>query len=218
MEQCVRASLPPEDERALRGKVKCSQKDKNDMWTWPLHDGPEGWDDTNETLKLKHAWADRAEGVHRAYFVDIMDGFPCHQDLLVSDGEALLLQYVTKYAAKFSDSSFDEWYSDEGSACAIARRMVNEYHPYEPEMWLQLNGQMFRQWHISTINRGKRDIRAPFPGMENVPGFVNDYIVAGRTWRDPKMSLLEFLRKTSEGKGEIADWIQKAWRKRVLQA
>ena len=59
---------------------------------WPEYDGPEGWDEDAETLRLKRSAEDEEHGVHRAYFTDIMDGFPCHQDLQVSDGEALLLQ------------------------------------------------------------------------------------------------------------------------------
>ncbi|CAK0887260.1 unnamed protein product, partial [Prorocentrum cordatum] len=215
LEQFVKASLPVAENLALKGKVKCSQKDRDEDWKWPIHDGPEGWNDEDGTLKLKHSEEDRDEGVHRAFFVDVMDGCPCHQDFLTSDGESLLLQYVTKYAAKFSDSSFDEWFNDEGSATSVARRMVNEYHPYEPEMWLQLNGQNFKQWHVSTVSRGKRDIQAPWPGMETPPAYVEQYCAASRTWRRADMPLLEFLRKTGDD-GQIVHWIQKPWREEVL--
>ena len=81
---------------------------------------------------------DEEAGVHRAYFTDIMDGYPCHQDLQVSDGEALLLQYVTKYCSKFSDSNHQEWLNDDADANAVARRVCYECHPYEPEMLLTL--------------------------------------------------------------------------------
>ena len=37
-----------------------------------------------------------------AYFPDVMDGFPCHQDVQLTSGEVLLLQYVSKYVSKFS--------------------------------------------------------------------------------------------------------------------
>ena len=99
----------------------------------------------------------------------------------MSDGEAMLLQYVTKYCAKFSDSNYDEWLSDEASANAVARRVCYEYHPYEPEMLLQLCGQLFKQWHVSTISRGKKDIQAPWPSMQTVPDFAQTYVAS--TWR-----------------------------------
>ena len=217
VEKFVKASLPVAEDLALKGKVKCSQCDREEECKWDIYDGPEGWNDENHTLLLKHSRDDEEEGVHRAYFVDIMDGFPCHQDLQVSDGESLLLQYVTKYAAKFSDSSFDEWFNDEGSAISVSRRMVNEYHPYEPEMWLQLNGQIFKQWHVSTVSRGKRDIQAPWPGMETPPSYVDQYCAASQTWRRADMPLLEYLRKTGDD-GQIVHWIQKRWREEVLRA
>ena len=58
----------------------------------------------------------------------------------MSDGEALLLQYVTKYVSKFSDANYSEWLNDEASADSIARRVCFEDHPLEPEMLLQLAG------------------------------------------------------------------------------
>eukprot|EP00959_Pyramimonas_sp_CCMP1952_P250167 5229214-Pyramimonas_sp.AAC.1 len=82
-------------------------------------------------------------------------------------------------------------------------------------MWLQLNGQNFKQWHVSTVSRGKRDIHAPWPGMETPPAYVDQYCAASRTWRRADMPLLEFLRKTGDD-GQIVHWIQKPWREEVL--
>ena len=31
-----------------------------------------------------------------------MDGFPCHQDVQLTSGEVLLLQWASKYVSKFS--------------------------------------------------------------------------------------------------------------------
>ena len=121
-----------------------------------------------------------------------MDGFPCNQDLQVSDGAALLLQYVAKYCSKFSDAYYDEWFNDDAEADVIARRVCYEYHPCEPEMFLQLSGQMFRQWHINTQSRGKRDIRAPDADMPDPPAYVQLYMES--QWRSDEMSLLEFLK------------------------
>ena len=217
LEEFVKASAPDGEDAALLGKVLCSQKDRNEECKWPIYEGAEGWDEDTGTLRLRHTEEDEDQGVHRAYFIDIMDGHPCHQDLQISDGEALLLQYVTKYCAKFSDSSYDEWLADEASANAVARRVCYEYHPYEPEMLLQLCGQLFKQWHISTVSRGKRDIQAPWPNMgdEQLPAYVKNYMQC--LWRREDMSLLEYLRKTTDG-GEILAWIKKPWRDLVLRS
>ena len=125
-----------------------------------------------------------------------MDGIPCHQDIQVSDGDALLLQYVTKYVAKFSDSNYDEWLNDDASADSIARRVCFEYHPFEPEMVLQLSGARFRQYDISTLSGGFRRITAPWPGMTKKPDFVEAY--EDCPWRSNDMNLIEWLRKTTQ--------------------
>ena len=62
---------------------------------WDEYDGKPGWDAEAETLRLKHSEDDEDGGVHRAYFMDIMDGCPCHQDLQVSDGEDCRERHTT---------------------------------------------------------------------------------------------------------------------------
>ena len=46
------------------------------------------------------------EGV-RGYFVPIMEALRCHQDLQIAHGRYMLIKYVTKYVAKWSDSSYN---------------------------------------------------------------------------------------------------------------
>eukprot|EP00973_Karenia_brevis_P053475 7431246-Karenia_brevis.AAC.1 len=65
----------------------------------------------------------------------------------VSDGMTLLLQYVTKYVSKWSDAAYAEWLDDDGDADVVARRVCNEYHPCAAEMFIQLAGGTFREWH-----------------------------------------------------------------------
>jgi hypothetical protein len=131
---------------------------------------------------------------------------PCHQDVQLADGAALLLQYVTKYVAKFSDASFSEWFSDEASANSVARRVCFEYHPLEPEMVLQLAGANFRQHRLGTSSRGTRSIVAPSVSNATLPSYVHIYMDCA--WRSDRMSLLEFLRKTTAA-GRIAQWLRK---------
>lgn len=86
-----------------------------------------------------------------------MDAIPCHQDFQMSDGHTLLLQYVSKYVSKFSDHYSADWLNDEASADCIARRVLFQYHPLEPEMALQLHGARYKCWDIGTVSRGKRE-------------------------------------------------------------
>eukprot|EP00973_Karenia_brevis_P096240 12431328-Karenia_brevis.AAC.1 len=208
----VSAATPLEPD--LRGKVLCSQQDKYGDSKWPLRNEPSCWDERAQTLHLQHSAADEANGVHRAYIKPIMAAFPCHQDLQVSDGEGLLLQYVTKYVSKFSDAAYKEWLSDETEADVLARRVCHEYHPMEPEMYIQLSGGQFKEWSVNSESKGKKSIVAPYPGMLEVPSYVQQYTKS--QWRSDSMSLLEYLRKSTD-RGDIIGWLQKAYQERVLE-
>ncbi|CAK0906832.1 unnamed protein product, partial [Prorocentrum cordatum] len=129
--------------------------------------------------------------------------------------EAMLLQYVSKYVAKFSDSSYDEWMSDKASADSVARRVCFEYHPYEPEMILQLCGAQFRQYDISTDSGGFRTVTAPYSGMADVPDWVQRYVDC--SWRHEGMTLLEWLRKTTDD-GAIAGWLKRKHKQELVLA
>ena len=143
------------------------------------------------TLLLHHT-AEDAEKGRRAHFTDILDGFPCHEDVQLTVGEVLLLQYVSKHVSKFSDSNCDEWLNDEASTDSVAWRVLKEYHPLEPEMILQLAGAAFRQWQYGTSHGGKRNIVAlKGDATPEVEAFMKS------KWRQDKMSFLEFLRKST---------------------
>ena len=96
-----------------------------------------------------------------------------------------------------------EWLNDEASDYSVARNVLTKYHPSEPEMWLQLaDGRLFPQ----CIYGGRiTAIVAPWPGMETVPTFVQQYERC--SWRGEDMTLLEYLRK-SNTKGDIIDWVK----------
>ena len=110
----------------------------------------------------------------------------------LTSGEVSLLQNASKYVSIFSDSNYDEWPNDKASADSVAWRVLEEYHPLEPEVVLQLAGAAFRQWQCGTSHGGKRDIVAP-------KGDATPEVVAymQRKWRQDKMSFLEFLRKST---------------------
>ncbi|CAK0875921.1 unnamed protein product [Prorocentrum cordatum] len=216
LEQHLFATQPDGFSDDLQGYVDGSQFNKHGdaESKWPIYHGPSGVHGDDGVLQLKHTEEDHDAGL-RAYCADVMDGLPCHQDWQTSDGEAMLLQYVSKYVAKFSDSSYDEWMSDKASADSVARRVCFEYHPYEPEMILQLCGAQFRQYDISTVSGGFRTVTAPYSGMAEVPEWVQRY--AACSWRHEGMTLLDWLRKTTDD-GAIAGWLKRKHKQELVLA
>jgi hypothetical protein len=116
----------------------------------------------------------------------------------------LILKYVSKYVLKFSDSFAQDWLNDDASTYAVCRKILFDYHPLEPEMWLQMAAQWFPQGFSdgTTI-----PILAPYPGMETKPSFVERY--EDCTWKG-RMTLLEYLRKSND-EGEIIQWVRKKY-------
>ena len=169
---------------------------------WPVHEGPNEWDAENDKLRLRHSEEDQDMGF-RAYFPIIMDALRCHQDVQQADGRGLLMKYVASYTAKFSDSFANEWLSDEASDYALARKILFDYHPLEPEMWLQLMAQTIPH---SFTGGTLYPILAPYPGMDEKTADVKRY--EDCRWLR-HMSFLEFLRKTNEH-GEPARYIVEA--------
>ncbi|CAK0908773.1 unnamed protein product [Prorocentrum cordatum] len=216
LEQHLFASKSDEFSDHLKGYIDGSQLDKRgeSESKWPVYNGEPGYHVQAEKLLLQHSSADKEAGL-RAFCVDVMDAVPIHQDWLESDGESLLLQYVTKYVAKFSDSSYDEWMSDQASADSVARRVCFEYHPYEPEMILQLCGAQYRQVDLSTASGGWKSVTAPYAGMQETPAWVKKY--ESCSWRNEEMCLLDWLRKTNDS-GEIAGWLKARHQKAVYDA
>ena len=95
-------------------------------------------------MLLKHTREDSDNGV-RAYFPVLMEALRCHMDVSFSDGRGMLLRYVAGYVPKFSASFANDWLNDDATANSITRRILFDYHPLEPEMWLQMSGHMLPQ-------------------------------------------------------------------------
>ena len=108
---------------------------------------------------------------------------------------------MATYTPKFSDSFAREWLNDEASAFSVARRVLFDYQPAEPEMWLYLFAQ---QMPPCRYGRTMIPLIAPWPGMETPPPVVKTYEES--TWRREDMSLLEFCCKTNCN-GQIAKWV-----------
>ncbi len=102
---------------------------------------------------------------------------------------------------KFSDSFGQEWLNYHASDYAVARRLLTEYHPMEPEMWLQMAGHLFPQsFGSGTITR----FIVPVPWQrQTLPKEVVRYMTS--TWRRADMPLLEYLHKARKGKADEAN-------------
>ena len=110
------------------------------------------------------------------------------------------MKYCATYTPKFSDAFQKEWLVDEASAFSVARRVLFDYKPCEPEMWLYLAAQRFPPCRYSGT---MTELRAPWPGMDTaqVPTIALAYMAS--TWRSEDMTLLEFARKSNKD-GRIA--------------
>ena len=139
---------------------------------------------------------------HRAFFKEVLEIIKCHQDVLHGNSRGLLLKYVAIYAPKFSDSFAREWLNDLASAWSVARRVLFDYQPAEPEMWLYIFAAK-----IPPCKYGGTmvPLRCPWPGMEAKPKLVENYEAS--EWRSEEMTLLEFLRKSNEA-GDIISWVK----------
>ena len=198
LERKLAATLPEDPD--LRGYVQGSQLDRRGGSGWPVFHG--AYDDVaGRKLHLHHTQEDKDSG-------DVLDVLKCHQDWQFADDAGVLRAYVTKYVSKFSDSASDEWLNDFADATAVAATVLMRYKPLEPEMILQLFGQRFRQWHVTTLSRGKRYFQVPWPekAAANKPKEIEAYEAAA--WARGRISLLDFLRKTN-ARGEIMAYIKK---------
>ena len=177
---------------------------------WPVHEAESSWDAKEGVVQLQHTEKDSDLGI-RAYDPEELDVLKCHVDNLMpqaarSDkGRSLMLRYVATYDTKFSSSFSHELLSDaQVSGYGLAFRVLSTFHPSEPEMWLTLFPQVFPSF---VLGGTMKPIVAPWPGMPQMPNFVEAYENCG--WRDDRMTLLEYLRKTND-KGDIIHWLQRA--------
>ena len=199
--------LMPQQDTVLRNYVQNSQIDRDGQSGCIVHNEESTYSEERHTLLIAHDEHAQRAGL-RPYNPAIMDAFPRHQDFQAADGEALLRNYMVKYCSKFSDSMVEECLNDDADATSIAVNVLMRYKPFEPEMILQLFGNRFRQWHISTYSGGKRDFVVPVPDKEFMPQEVTHYM--NSTWACGTISLLDFLRKTNR-QGHIVHWLKETY-------
>eukprot|EP00973_Karenia_brevis_P033059 4562216-Karenia_brevis.AAC.1 len=102
--------------------------------------------DAEEGKLLLHHPENAYEEHVRGYFPEVLSVTKCHEDVLQGDGRGHLLRYVATYVDKFSSSIAKDWLNDEASDYAVARRVLFDFHPLEPEMWLNLATHLFPQF------------------------------------------------------------------------
>ena len=202
----VLSGTVPVENPLMSAYVLGSQPSNGDS-AWPVREEPSALDPDSGQVLLQHSEVDKANGL-RAYFPDVTAATKgSHQDAQRTDGRGLLLKYIATYLPKFSDSFAQEWLNEGGSDINVARKVLFDYHPLEPEMWLQLASKQ----HSCFIAGGTfYPIVAPYPGMDTKPKFVELY--EGSKWRGKGMTLLEFLRKSNKD-GEIIRHIKEAWKR-----
>ncbi|CAK0883129.1 unnamed protein product, partial [Prorocentrum cordatum] len=194
------AATSPIDNPELKSLVEGSQRSHTGSG-WPVREAPSMFDEDARALRLHRTKADHMkrnkkgelEGV-RAYIKDVLSALYCHVDVLGADDKAgMLLRYVTPYVPKFSDSFCDEWLADQASDYSIARRVLTDYHPLEPEM-AELPG-IVREYMSSTW-RGRQMSLMEYLRKANADGNIQQWIR-----REHK----KHLEKANEGSAERVD-------------
>ena len=202
------------DNQALTELVEGSQRSYTGSG-WPVFHGDSHYDAATEILHLAHSKQDACtynkngvpEGL-RAFLIDAMTSLKCHGDVQMTDRVGMLLRYVSSYVPKFSDSFSNEWLNDACSDYTIARRVLTDYHPLEPEMALQLAMQWFPQVFAGGSMK-KFIVPVPWEKDGWLPETVLNYMSC--KWRSENMTLQEYLRKATRT-GCIQNYIKKRYK------
>ena len=132
----------------------------------------------------------------RAYMPDVLASLKCHMDVQASDGHGMLLRYVAGYDMCQSFRIPSNCLDDVSSDYALARRVLAQHQPLEPEMRLQLGAHLFQQCFAGG---GLSRFVAPVPCKDDLPERVQQYMTS--SWRPQSMTLLTYLRKTNQHGG-----------------
>lgn len=117
--------------------------------------------ENNETyLAFHHTETDKGCNL-RAYVPALTGSLQCSMDVQSSDGQAMLLKYVTSYVAKCHDVvKTQQLYSVDLGAYQAATSFLKNMHPLEPEMVLQLTSMK-----IAWKNSRTKPFTAPTPNQ-----------------------------------------------------
>lgn len=143
--------------------------------------------ENNEThLAFHHTRTDQGCNL-RAFVPNITGSLQCSMDVQSSDGQAMLLKYVTSYVSKCHDAvKCQQLYSADLGAYQAATSFLKHMHPLEPEMVLQLTSTK-----IAWSNSRTKPFTAPVPSQ-------SDHKVHAKYMRRPPqdedLTFLEWLR------------------------
>ena len=191
--EVLRADLPSQSEEPeLRSLVEGSQLDWEKSG-WPRRAGKTEF---QEGVLALHRPEEDHQAHVRAWMPDVLGALQCHMDVQARDGRALLLQYTASYTSKFSDQFATSWLNEEASDYHLARKVLTEYHPLEPEMWLQLGSHEYRQALMTGVVR-KLVIKAPdWDSGRKEKSWEAAYMKCA--WRSKDHSLLDYLRLSNK--------------------
>ena len=170
---------------------------------WQVQTEPNRWVESDDVLQLRHTQHDFDNGV-RAYFPILMESLRCHMDLAMSDGRGMLLRYVAAYVPNLSFSFATDWLNDDASTSSVTRRILHDYHPLEPEMWLQLFNNNIPQ---CCQGRTMQRYIVPVAWQRDSEERAMQYCQCD--WRNDDMTLWRFLRVTNR-KGQAHRFVRQA--------
>ena len=195
---------------STRALVKGCQPDERRASTRPVREEATVYDPKTSGLLMHYTKEDQELNV-RAFVTDTIEVTKCHEDAQVEEGRGNVMRYVASYDAKFSGSFAQEWQCNEPSAYSVARRILFDYHPLEPEMWLTIAGRLFPQM---TTGGNIKILSIPWATKDQKPAHVTNY--ENCRWRREDMKLLEWLRKTNND-GAINRWVKLRYQREVFE-
>ncbi|KAJ7359032.1 hypothetical protein OS493_019939 [Desmophyllum pertusum] len=188
----IRADVPWSEPELAHLVHKLQPSDKGAL---PQNDGPsELLDfDGQPCLRLHHP-ADAFAANLRAYISTLVPALKCRMDVQTSDGNLMLLKYVTSYVAKCHDNQMTEaLYSNQVNPFQAAYRHLRVLTPLEPEMLMALTSKRVAY----TPSRTKK-ITCPLPS--NIQDMSSHVKYKARKPQDENLSFLEWLRLHDESK------------------
>ena len=134
----IKADIPWENPDLAFLVYKLQQSDKSAL---PYNDNPTTFAKVNgkDILQLYHPQEAFALNL-RCYLSSLLPALRCRMDLQFSDGNDMLLRYVSSYVSKNSDGyTNDRLFSRLTSPFQAAYRHIKDMNVCEPEMWMSMS-------------------------------------------------------------------------------
>jgi hypothetical protein len=185
----IRGDIPYEDKDVAFLVHKLQRSDKNAL---SLNDEPTSVQTVNNEsiLKISHP-ADAFAMNLRGYIQTILPTLCCRMDVQTTDGNGMILRYVTSYVSKWKDAYDNELlYSSIVTPYQAAYSHIKQMVPCEPEMWLHLSS-LKMSWSSSRT----KEYCVPLPST------IADNVIHAKYLNRPDsmadMTLLQWLRSVN---------------------